>query len=141
MVSDLTIVAPTVSLALLYHGRGVPVYAYTMSLPPAAQAAGRSWWGSYHSMELNYVFGSPFVGFNTDSGEEQTFSDSDRNASLLIMAMWSNFAKFGCVDWVLNTVVHRIPVWLSQIRPGPDSAKRIPRVRAQAQCPVSSAVT
>lgn len=95
MVGDLTIVAPTVSLALLYHGRGVPVYAYAMSLPLTAPTSWRSRWGSYHTLELNYIFGAPFVGFNTDDGEEETFSDGDRNASLLIMTFWSNFAKFG----------------------------------------------
>ncbi|KAI0229079.1 hypothetical protein LSAT2_020501 [Lamellibrachia satsuma] len=95
MVSDLTIVAPTISLASLYHDRGVPVYAYAMSLPVTPPFAGRAWWGSYHTMELNYVFGSPFVGFNTDDGTEQSFSDVDRKASIMVMAMWSNFGKHG----------------------------------------------
>ena len=109
MVSDLTIVAPTVSQALLYHRNQVPVYAYAMSLAVTPSHASRAWLRSYHSMELNYVFGCPFIGFNTDDGTEQTFSDADRNASLLVMEMWSNFAKFGYVSsvyqWWFNDIV------------------------------------
>ena len=54
-----------------------------------------SWWKSHHSSELNYIFGSPFTNLNTDLGGTQTYTDEDRQMSLQVMKLWTNFAKYG----------------------------------------------
>ena len=53
------------------------------------------WWKSYHTMELNYVFGSPFTGLSVDSGHGDYYDDLDRQLSKRMMIWWTNFAKYG----------------------------------------------
>lgn len=51
---------------------------------------------SYHSVELNYIFGVPYIGGCVDEiGILREFTDEDKKKSALFMEIWSNFAKYG----------------------------------------------
>jgi para-nitrobenzyl esterase len=52
---------------------------------PGDTAAG---WGSYHSSELPYVFGSLFT-------LQRPWSDTDRKVSQVLMGYWVNFINTG----------------------------------------------
>ncbi len=80
-------VAPTADLAELLAAYHPDVYQYHFIVP-----------NSFHSVELNYVFGSPFSGRLADEmNYDQTldmFNDTDRAYSALVMRLWTNFAKY-----------------------------------------------
>ena len=80
-------VAPTVDLATLISQHQPEVYQYLFSTSY-----------SYHSVELNYVYGAPFSGKYADEMSAhgiQNFSKSEKRQSTLMMTLWSNFAKYG----------------------------------------------
>ena len=80
-------VAPTVELANLVSHHNPEVYQYHFSVDD-----------SYHSVELNFVFGAPFSGKCADEMSAtvcRNFTKQDRQQSERIMAMWTNFAKYG----------------------------------------------
>ena len=80
-------VAPTVDIASKVSDHNVPVYHYHFA--PRI---------SYHSVELNYVFGSPFNGKYADemgSYFGTNFTEEDRKHSREVMVMWTQFAKHG----------------------------------------------
>jgi para-nitrobenzyl esterase len=63
------------------HGKA-PLYYYDFThVMPGDTAAG---WGSYHSSELPYVFGSLFT-------LQRPWSDTDRKVSQVLMGYWVNF--------------------------------------------------
>jgi para-nitrobenzyl esterase len=67
------------------HGRA-PLYYYDFThVMPGDTAAG---WGSYHSSELPYVFGSLFT-------LDRPWTDADRQVSRLLMGYWVNFINSG----------------------------------------------
>ena len=52
---------------------------------------------SFHSVELNHVFGVPWIGGNVDElgiWKDMT-SVFDKKRSVTFMQLWTNFAKFG----------------------------------------------
>jgi len=55
-------------------------------------------------MELNYLFGSPFTGLNTEDGgfPPKPYSEVDRQLSIRMMTLWTNYAKYG---YVLATII------------------------------------
>ncbi len=83
-------VAPTVELATLLSSHpDTQIYQYHFSTQD-----------SYHSVELNYIFGAPFSGKFADemsAGNGKNFSSKDRDHSRLMMLIWSDFAKYGYV--------------------------------------------
>ena len=85
-------VAPTVELATLVSKHQQDVYQYLFTTDY-----------SYHSVELNYVFGAPFSGKYADemtANGIKNFSNTEKRHSILMMTLWSNVAKYGCVvDW------------------------------------------
>lgn len=87
LLSDMHMIAPTIEMADILS-EYVNVYQYHFSLS-----------NCYHSIELNYVFGTPFSGHFADemtiNGSIDDFTPEDRNFSLDIMKLWTNFAKFG----------------------------------------------
>ena len=50
-------------------------------------------------MELGYLFGLPFTGMNTEDGGpiQKPYSDVDRQLSIRMMMLWTNYAKYGYV--------------------------------------------
>ena len=52
-------------------------------------------------MELSYVFASPFTGICIDSGAPEGYADVDARLSRLMMSLWTDFAKYGCVTSVM----------------------------------------
>lgn len=87
-------VAPTVELAKLYTQHSIPVYLYIFdhmseeNQQPAYQK-------SFHTLEMNYVFGSPFMGLQVSPGTPQNFTDQDRLFSKKVMQLWSDFIRNG----------------------------------------------
>jgi para-nitrobenzyl esterase len=63
------------------------VYLFDRSVP----GKGESELGSFHSLELPYVFGT----FHSRSFNWLPFSSTDFTLSKIIQAYWTNFAKFG----------------------------------------------
>jgi carboxylesterase type B len=94
-MSDLSMVTPTVELADNFADRQVPVYVYQFS--HVSSSMEESFLGSYHSSELNYLFGATFTGIDVDSYNEviHNYTDTDRDVSIRMMTQWSNFVKFG----------------------------------------------
>ena len=86
VLTDLGLVAPTSFMAeKLSRKRNSQVYTYYLDHHT-----------SYHSVELNYVFGVPYIGGSVDEIEIlRNFTDVDKRKSSMFMKMWSNFAKFG----------------------------------------------
>jgi carboxylesterase type B len=90
LLSDLHMVAPTTDIADLISGFSPAVYQYHVDLSP-----------SYHSADLNYLFGTPFSGLFVDEmsengrGNISKFTETDRNFSRRIMRLWTSFAADG----------------------------------------------
>ena len=90
VLSDIGLVAPTAQMATLLSAQeNMKVYIYYLEN-----------YISYHSVELNYVFGVPWIGGDVD--ELGMFNDmekvpQDKTKSLQFMKMWTNFAKTGLV--------------------------------------------
>jgi len=79
--------APTVELAELVSNHTHDIYQYHFGID-----------NCYHSIELNYVFGAPYSGRMADEmsvNKTPEFSSGDKEFSLRIMTMWTNFAKYG----------------------------------------------
>ena len=86
-------VAPVVQTAAILSRQRVPVYLYKFN--QRSRHTRPSWWGSYHSIELDYVFGSPFTGYDIAVDKYVNHTDEDRQLSRRIMKLWTDFAKFG----------------------------------------------
>ena len=85
VLTDLGLVAPTSSMAETLSKSNPDVYTYYLDHHT-----------SYHSVELNYVFGVPFIGGSVDEfGILKNFTDVDKTKSTKFMRMWTNFAKYG----------------------------------------------
>ena len=54
---------------------------------------------SYHSVELNHVFGVPWIGGDVDelSIWKKMDAPMDKQRSVTFMQLWTNFAKWGYV--------------------------------------------
>ena len=53
---------------------------------------------SFHSIELNYVLGAPFLGRRFDarySAKSVNFTNTDKRLSEMFIQLWTNFAKWG----------------------------------------------
>ena len=92
-MSDMTMFAPITELADLLQSHGVPVYMYEFNHHYAYST--ESWWGAYHSLELDYVFGSPFSGFNLGVDDFANHTEEDKDVSRRTMQAWISFAKSG----------------------------------------------
>ena len=81
-------IAPIVDMAELISRHQKEVYQYFFSVDP-----------SFHSVELNYVFGAPFSGHFADemtlNGSIESFDEEDRTLSRRVMRIWTHFAKHG----------------------------------------------
>ena len=85
-------VVPTVELVNIMSKYTKDVFEYHFSLTD-----------SFHSAELNYVFGAPFSGIYADEMNQDTeqanhttvFTQADRNLSVRIMQLWSHIATTG----------------------------------------------
>ena len=89
VLTDLGLVAPTSAMAAKLAALGnTQVYTYYFDHHI-----------TYHSVELNYIFGIPYIGGSVDEfGILQKFDEVDKDKSSLFMKMWSDFAKTGCVQ-------------------------------------------
>lgn len=118
LLSDMHMVAPTAEMCRLLSSHGVPTYQYHFTAPY-----------SYHSVELNYVFGAPFSGIYADEMNPvllfgwQNFTMTDQFYSRLVMKIWTNLAKFGHptptklgpinIDWTPYTNTSKEYLYLS----------------------------
>ncbi|HTT19542.1 MAG TPA: carboxylesterase/lipase family protein [Candidatus Sulfotelmatobacter sp.] len=66
-----------------------PVYRYRFDMAPFNKNPNAPRMGSYHSAEIEYVFGQ------LDSKADVTWRESDRQISDMMQKFWSNFAKTG----------------------------------------------
>jgi len=48
-------------------------------------------------MELYYIFGAPFLGYEVVYGYVKSFSEEDKEMSLFMMDIWAQFAKYKSV--------------------------------------------
>ena len=85
--------APITALADILDSHEVPVSMYRFE--HASAHTQQDWWGTYHSLELDAVFGSPFTGFNLAVDNYTSDSETDRDVSRLVMHCWTTFAKHG----------------------------------------------
>ena len=92
-MSDLSFVVPAVEQADMYYSSHIPVYMYEFS--HSSLLANPPWQGSYHTLELEFVFGTPFLNFTTDGGYAWLYTNEDRKVSKKVMKIWSNFIKHG----------------------------------------------
>lgn len=95
-MSDVTMIAPSVQLARLLsrEGRIRPDnFFYNYQHP--SHLTNPSWWGTYHALELDSVFGSPFNGYDIATDKRQVYTEADKEVSRKMMIWWTNFAKFG----------------------------------------------
>lgn len=83
-------VAPTVDMADQIAHHGGSIFQYHIN-------SGES----YHSVELNFLFGAPFSGKYADEMKvdenQSNFSAQEADFSEKIMTMWTNFAKIRLV--------------------------------------------
>ena len=91
--TDLSMLVPSIQLSRHVWAAGRPVYHYTFA--HHSRSTMPAWFGSYHEVELNYIFGAPFLGLNVDGAAELNYTEEDRQVSAAIMVLWSNFAKTG----------------------------------------------
>ena len=95
-MSDMSFVAPAVDQADFYFYNHIPVYMYKFC--HFSELADPLWWRSYHTLELEFIFGSPFLDFMIDGGYPHNYTDEDRRISKKMMRLWSNFIKHGFVN-------------------------------------------
>ncbi|KAK2182357.1 hypothetical protein NP493_357g02001 [Ridgeia piscesae] len=86
MLTDLGLVAPTAKMAAdVASVPGCRVYVYYVDGVT-----------SFHSVELNYVLGAPFLRRSFDEFQPTTnFSSTDRQLSEMFIQLWTNFARCG----------------------------------------------
>jgi carboxylesterase type B len=97
LYTDFLFWAPTIHMATIVSQQGIPVYVYVFNhYSPNATDLAKTL-KSHHSIELNYLFGSPFTGLNVDTYKvaNASYSDTDREMSRTMMKLWTNFAKYG----------------------------------------------
>ena len=89
LIGDYIYFAPSHEVADI-HSKVAPVYMYEFAHRRTKGNKNKEWMGVVHSDNLPYDFGHPFYpGLSSD------FDAGDRNVSLIIMGMYSNFAKKG----------------------------------------------
>lgn len=107
LLSDLNMVAPAAEMASLMARHYREVYQYYFSSEH-----------SYHSEDLNFVFGAPLSGIMADEmkmglNASGHYDEKARDLSRHVMTMWTNFAKYrhptppsqgGAVYWQEYTV-------------------------------------
>lgn len=91
--SDLTMVAPTIRMAIFMQRAQKAVYLYKIN--HRSPYTKPDWWGCYHSLELDYLFGSPFSGYSIARDSLEKPKEEDQEFSRQLMLLWTNFAKFG----------------------------------------------
>lgn len=52
-------------------------------------------WGVTHALDIDFVFGAPFLGKAANSFLIANFTEEDKSMSVKVMKMWSDFAKNG----------------------------------------------
>ena len=84
-------IAPTDDMANLIAVHSSDIYEYHFSTPG----------NSFHSVELNYVFGAPFSGQFADemtvNGSVEQFNEDQRQLCKDVIKLWTNFARNGQV--------------------------------------------
>ena len=96
-MSDVTMVAPTVHFANLLSQHNVtPIYFYRFNFRSVFTRP--TWWGCYHGLELDLVFGSPFTQYNIAIDNFTLHTQFDKALSRTVMELWTNFAKTGYVS-------------------------------------------
>jgi carboxylesterase type B len=91
----MAMLAPTVKLAKITSRKDVSVYLYQFNHECHSDMTFHPWQANFHQIELNYVFGSPFTGIDTEQGYQMNFTDEDKQVSIRMMEYWSNFVKYG----------------------------------------------
>ncbi len=88
-INDVVCACPAMAMSVLHAGTGHPAYVYQFlrSIP----GKGEKTLGSFHSLELPYVFGA----FRKPSWNWLPFEPIDYALGESIMSYWTNFAKTG----------------------------------------------
>lgn len=93
LVTDSWSVAPGIEMAIALVRSGVPCYFYVFS-HHSTYSIYPEFYGVSHGDELPYIFGAPWrqlQGLNITTG----FTEIEHGLSVLLMTLWTNFAKFG----------------------------------------------
>ena len=89
-------IAPTDDMANLIAVHSSDIYEYHFSTPG----------NSFHSVELNYVFGAPFSGQFADemtvNGSVEQFNQDQRQLCKDVIKLWTNFARNGRVGIIVK---------------------------------------
>ena len=85
--------SPSIQLAslLAMHQKSVYFYEFDHS----SEHTDPQWLDSYHALELDYVFGSPYSGYNIAVDDLRTHREEDKKLSKKVMKLWTDFAKYG----------------------------------------------
>ena len=92
LFTDLTYSAPSHAVAAI-HSHFAPVYMYEFNRRPNGISS-PEWMGVRHADNVGYDFGIPLLKY-PPSEFLPAYDDVDRNISLLVMTLYSNFARSG----------------------------------------------
>ena len=92
LFTDLTYSAPSHAVAAI-HSHFAPVYMYEFNRRPNGISS-PEWMGVRHADNVGYDFGIPLFKY-PPSEFLPAYDDVDRNISLLVMTLYSNFARSG----------------------------------------------
>ncbi|MGC4055277.1 MAG: carboxylesterase family protein [Paludibaculum sp.] len=88
-INDVVCACPAMAMSVLHAGTGHPAYVYQFLR--AIPGKGQETLGSFHSLELPYVFGA----FRKPAWNWLPFEPVDFTLGESIMSYWTNFAKTG----------------------------------------------
>ncbi|XP_066292865.1 uncharacterized protein [Branchiostoma lanceolatum] len=93
LYGDFLFVAPTIMVADKHAGAGARVLLYENQYRPSIYPNRPDWVGCDHGDDIFMVMGIPF--FDDQGATNITYSKTDENVSLSLMACWANFARTG----------------------------------------------
>ena len=93
-MGDMAVYAPNVKMALMLRERDVPVYMYLFDHRSDFNTQ-PAYMGNYNSLDLNYIFGTPYSKVQITTQTWQNYTYTDRVRSMNVMTMLSNYIREG----------------------------------------------